>query len=137
MLDLQSDCLGLHVVGIDETRSCKLVLCPLATGAGVAPHAGRWHHRLAHGSAASRSPDMTSAVVSYMPTFLMVLDFVGTFVFALSGAIAAVRRELDLFGVLVLAFVAASIGGIVRDLLTRLRRSSTGAIWSSPYSPGS
>lgn len=60
---------------------------------------------------------MTSAVVSHMPTFLMVLDFVGTFVFALSGAIAAVRRELDLFGVLVLAFVAASIGGIIRDLL--------------------
>ncbi len=60
---------------------------------------------------------MTSAVVSYMPTFLMVLDFVGTFVFALSGAIAAVRRELDLFGVLVLSFVAASTGGIIRDVL--------------------
>src|SRR5207249_652784 len=49
-----------------------------------------------------------------------VLDgagFMGTFVFALSGAIAAVRRELDLFGVLVLSFVAASTGGIIRDVL--------------------
>jgi len=52
-----------------------------------------------------------------MRTFLTVLDFVGTFVFALSGAVAAVRRELDLFGVLVLSFVAASTGGILRDVL--------------------
>lgn len=60
---------------------------------------------------------MNSASAPYMHTFLTVLDFVGTFVFALSGAVAAVRRELDLFGVLVLSFVAASTGGIVRDVL--------------------
>ena len=33
----------------------------------------------------------------------MLLDLVGTFVFALSGAMAGVRRRLDLFGVLVLS----------------------------------
>ena len=60
---------------------------------------------------------MTPAIVPAMKTFLTALDFVGTFVFALSGAVAAVRRELDLFGVLVLAFVAASTGGIIRDVL--------------------
>ena len=32
----------------------------------------------------------------------LVLDLMGTFVFALSGALAGVKRELDLFGVLVL-----------------------------------
>lgn len=48
---------------------------------------------------------------------LLVLDLAGTFVFALSGATAAVRRGLDLFGVLVLSFAAASSGGIARDLL--------------------
>jgi uncharacterized membrane protein YeiH len=48
---------------------------------------------------------------------LLVLDLVGTFVFALSGAMAAVRRRLDLFGVLVLSFAAATFGGITRDLL--------------------
>ena len=48
---------------------------------------------------------------------LLVLDLVGTFVFALSGAMAAVRRQLDLFGVLVLSFAAATFGGITRDLL--------------------
>ena len=46
-----------------------------------------------------------------------VLDLAGTFVFALSGAVAGVKRKLDLFGVLVLSFVAANTGGIVRDIL--------------------
>ncbi|MFL5616727.1 MAG: trimeric intracellular cation channel family protein [Gemmatimonadaceae bacterium] len=50
-------------------------------------------------------------------TFLVVLDLVGTFVFALSGATAGVRRQLDLFGVLVLAFATANAGGITRDVL--------------------
>ncbi|NCT68712.1 MAG: trimeric intracellular cation channel family protein [Rhodanobacteraceae bacterium] len=50
-------------------------------------------------------------------TLVLVLDLCGTFVFALSGALAAVRRRLDLFGVLVLSFAAANSGGIARDLL--------------------
>jgi uncharacterized membrane protein YeiH len=52
-----------------------------------------------------------------MNTLLSVLDFCGTFVFAISGATAGVRRRLDLFGVLVLSFAAANSGGITRDLL--------------------
>ncbi len=52
-----------------------------------------------------------------MDLFLLTLDLAGTFVFALSGAAAAVKRELDIFGVLVLAIVAATTGGILRDLL--------------------
>ena len=52
-----------------------------------------------------------------MDTFILALDLVGTFVFALSGAMMGVRRRLDLFGVLVLAFATASAGGILRDLL--------------------
>lgn len=50
-------------------------------------------------------------------TFLLVLDLCGTFVFALSGAMSGVKHRLDLFGVLVLAFAAATAGGIVRDVL--------------------
>jgi uncharacterized membrane protein YeiH len=53
----------------------------------------------------------------YRMTTLLVLDLVGTFVFALSGGAAGVRERLDLFGVLVLSFAAASAGGIMRDLL--------------------
>jgi uncharacterized membrane protein YeiH len=50
-------------------------------------------------------------------SMLLVIDLVGTFVFALAGATAAVRQKLDLFGVLVLSFATASAGGILRDLL--------------------
>ncbi len=46
----------------------------------------------------------------------VVLDVVGVFVFALSGALVAVRRGLDLFGILVLSWVAGLGGGIIRDL---------------------
>ncbi|MGY8684773.1 trimeric intracellular cation channel family protein [Bradyrhizobium sp. UFLA05-153] len=50
-------------------------------------------------------------------TFVHILDLVGTFVFAISGAVAAVNRRLDVFGILVLSFVAGNFGGITRDLL--------------------
>ena len=49
--------------------------------------------------------------------FNLVLDLAGTFVFALSGAMTGVKYRLDVFGVLVLSFAAASSGGIVRDVL--------------------
>ena len=52
-----------------------------------------------------------------MATLLLALDLVGTFVFALSGAAAGVRRRVDLFGVLVLSFAAATAGGMARDVL--------------------
>jgi uncharacterized membrane protein YeiH len=50
-------------------------------------------------------------------TFVHILDLGGTFVFAISGAVAAVNRRLDIFGILVLSFVAGNVGGITRDLL--------------------
>lgn len=43
-------------------------------------------------------------------------DYAGTFVFAVQGAIAGAGAGLDVFGVLVIAFVTALGGGIVRDL---------------------
>ena len=54
-----------------------------------------------------------------MSTSLLVpvLDLVGTFAFAISGATLGVRKQLDLFGVLVLSFAAATAGGIARDTL--------------------
>jgi uncharacterized membrane protein YeiH len=50
-------------------------------------------------------------------TLVLALDLFGTFVFALSGAMAGVRHRLDLFGVLVLSYAAATAGGITRDVL--------------------
>jgi uncharacterized membrane protein YeiH len=52
-----------------------------------------------------------------MDYLLVTLDLVGTFVFALSGALVGVRHRLDLFGVLVLSFVAANGGGVMRDTM--------------------
>jgi uncharacterized membrane protein YeiH len=51
------------------------------------------------------------------PLPVLALDLVGTFAFAISGATAGVRKRLDLFGVLVLSFAAATAGGITRDFL--------------------
>ncbi len=44
-----------------------------------------------------------------------LVDLAGTFAFAISGATAARRCNLDLFGILVIAYVTACGGGIVRD----------------------
>ena len=52
-----------------------------------------------------------------MNSFFISLDLAGTFVFAISGATVGVRHRLDLFGVLVLSFAAATSGGIARDVL--------------------
>lgn len=46
-----------------------------------------------------------------------ILDIFGTFVFAVSGAFRAVRHELDILGVLVLAIATGVGGGIARDLM--------------------
>lgn len=46
-----------------------------------------------------------------------VLDLLGTAVFAVSGALAAGRKQLDFLGVLVLALVTAVGGGTLRDVL--------------------
>lgn len=46
----------------------------------------------------------------------MVLDLAGTFAFAISGAVAARDRGLDLFGIAFVAFTVACGGGVLRDL---------------------
>jgi uncharacterized membrane protein YeiH len=53
----------------------------------------------------------------FSPTLILVLNLAGTFVFGLSGGLAAVRAKLDLFGVVVLAAVVGLAGGIIRDVL--------------------
>lgn len=44
------------------------------------------------------------------------LDLAGTFVFAISGAVAAKQQRLDLFGICAIAFTVACGGGIIRDI---------------------
>ncbi|WP_210529678.1 trimeric intracellular cation channel family protein [Rubellimicrobium arenae] len=50
-------------------------------------------------------------------SLLIALDLLGTFVFGLSGGTLAVRRGLDIVGVLTLAAAAALAGGMLRDSL--------------------
>ena len=57
------------------------------------------------------------ATLELQRTLVLVLDLCGTFAFAVSGATAAVRRRLDIFGVLVVSFAASTFGGISRDVL--------------------
>jgi uncharacterized membrane protein YeiH len=49
--------------------------------------------------------------------FIYVLDILGTFAFAISGALVASDKKLDLFGVIIIAFVTAVGGGMLRDVL--------------------
>jgi len=50
-------------------------------------------------------------------TIILLLDYIGTFVFAISGALAAMNKRFDPFGVLILATVTAVGGGTLRDVL--------------------
>src|SRR4051812_22132107 len=73
---------------------------------------------------AMSSPSVHSAISGRrcnrcsVPVMLFdALDLGATFVFAISGAPQGVRKRLDLFGVLVVAWAAGVAGGIARDLL--------------------
>jgi uncharacterized membrane protein YeiH len=71
----------------------------------------------------------TQATDALLRTLVLVLDLFGTFAFALSGAMAGIRRRLDIFGILVLSFAASSFGGIGRDLLI----GAVPDIWRCPW----
>ncbi|MBL4744828.1 MAG: trimeric intracellular cation channel family protein [Flavobacteriaceae bacterium] len=51
-------------------------------------------------------------------TPLYYLDIIGTAAFAISGALVAMNKRLDPFGVFIIAFVTAAGGGTMRDILT-------------------
>ena len=52
-----------------------------------------------------------------MSTFVQILDFIGTFAFAISGIRLASAKHFDWFGAYVVGFVTAIGGGTIRDLL--------------------
>lgn len=60
---------------------------------------------------------MFSTFFKDIDTLLNLLDLTGTLVFAISGAMAASTKKLDLFGATFIAFVTAVGGGTIRDLL--------------------
>lgn len=52
-----------------------------------------------------------------MEYMLFVIDMIGTVAFAFSGAMTAIRKEMDLLGVTILGMVTAVGGGIIRDII--------------------
>ena len=64
-----------------------------------------------------RMTSTTKPIKSTSNALLYAVDLVGTFVFAVEGASAAARGDLDVLGMVVLAFATAVGGGIFRDLL--------------------
>ncbi|MFS4416803.1 trimeric intracellular cation channel family protein [Maribacter sp. 2307ULW6-5] len=49
--------------------------------------------------------------------FYLFIDILGTVAFAISGVLVAMEKKLDVFGVFIIAFVTATGGGTLRDLL--------------------
>lgn len=52
-----------------------------------------------------------------MEYMLFIIDIIGTVAFAFSGAMTAIRKEMDLLGVIILGMVTAVGGGIIRDMI--------------------
>jgi uncharacterized membrane protein YeiH len=48
---------------------------------------------------------------------IYVIDILGTFAFAISGALVALDKKFDIFGVIIIAFITAVGGGMLRDVL--------------------
>jgi uncharacterized membrane protein YeiH len=79
---------------------------------------GPWVYPDTVGFAGEREGRLRPAVTDGFDAALILwLNLVGTFVFGLSGGLAAVRARLDVFGVVVLSGVVGLAGGVVRDLL--------------------
>jgi uncharacterized membrane protein YeiH len=76
-----------------------------------------------------RSHSLLRVPASEFATTLVVLDLVGIFVFAVTGALVAVRKNLDLFAALVLAGVTGLGGGFIRDVLIGVTPPAALADW--------
>lgn len=50
-------------------------------------------------------------------SLFLVIDILGTIAFAISGVLTALKKRMDLFGILIIAFVTAVGGGTLRDVL--------------------
>jgi len=65
------------------------------------------------------------------PSFITILGFIGVAAFAVSGAVLAVNKGMDIFGVNILAVIAALGGGLTRDIIIN---AAPPAIFQSPRS---
>ncbi len=52
-----------------------------------------------------------------MDILILIFEIIGTVAFAISGAMTAMKKDMDLLGVLILSFTTALGGGVIRDVL--------------------
>ena len=50
-------------------------------------------------------------------TVLLIFEIIGTISFAISGAVTALQKKMDIFGVVILGLTTAVGGGVIRDLI--------------------
>ncbi|NBK90923.1 trimeric intracellular cation channel family protein [bacterium 1XD21-13] len=55
--------------------------------------------------------------VGYSDLIIFIMEIIGTIAFASSGAMLAIRKDMDLFGVCVLGVITSVGGGVIRDLI--------------------
>ncbi|MDO4545801.1 MAG: trimeric intracellular cation channel family protein [Bacillota bacterium] len=53
-------------------------------------------------------------------SFISLMEIIGTVAFAVSGALVAIEKKLDYYGIVFLAIITAVGGGIIRDLMINL-----------------
>jgi uncharacterized membrane protein YeiH len=53
--------------------------------------------------------------------FIQIVSYIGTFIFATTGALKARKHQMDVFGAAIMAFLTAYGGGTVRDILIGIR----------------
>ena len=54
---------------------------------------------------------------SFMKYFFLITELTGTIAFAISGSLTAIKKEMDLLGVMILGMTTAVGGGILRDMI--------------------
>ncbi|MBL1422622.1 MAG: TRIC cation channel family protein, partial [Alphaproteobacteria bacterium] len=73
--------------------------------------------------------DIETEILTTVPTIFILLNWFGIVVFAISGALAASRKEMDIIGFIIFANITAIGGGTVRDMMLGL----TPVFWVGDY----
>mgnify|MGYP001003475734 CR=1 FL=1 len=66
-----------------------------------------------------------------MDAFIFSLEMIGTVAFAVSGAMTGLKKEMDLFGAVVLGLITAVGGGVLRDVILGITPPKT--FWNPVY----
>ncbi len=60
-----------------------------------------------------------------MSIFILILELIGTVAFSVSGAMTGIKKNMDIFGVIILGLTTAVGGGVIRDLILGITPPAT------------